>query len=95
MRHGAYRGGPEASAPSFEMQLPPVIGAKPVLVRIPRPFGDDGGVALLDVVVDDGPADAQIALVDAHPAPRTGSRAWIAVGVVLVLALIAALRLLP
>jgi hypothetical protein len=97
VRAPAYRGAPDDDAhePSFEMQLPPAIGVKPVLVRIPHPFGDDAGVDQLHVVVEDGPADPRVVLVDGGPpSTRSGSRAWLVAGIALVIALFALLRAL-
>lgn len=90
VRAATYRGeGPASREVAFEMQLPPVIGVKPVLVRLPRPFGEDAGVDQLHVVVDDGPADPGVALVDglAPPAP-VSSRTWVVVAIAIALLLV-------
>lgn len=96
MRGPGYRGEGEASREvSFEMQLPPVIAVKPVLVRVPRPFGDDAGIDQLHVVIDTGPPDPRVTCVDGLSSPpRVSSRTWAALGVVLVLTLLVALRML-
>lgn len=96
VRGPGYRGQGEASREvSFEMQLPPVIAVKPVLVRLPRPFGEDAGVDQLHVVIDDGPPDPRVTFVDGlAPPPPASSRTWAVLGVLLVLALVLALRLL-
>lgn len=77
------------------MQLPPVIAVKPVLVRLPRPFGEDAGVDQLHVVVDDGPPDPRVTIVDGlAPPPPSTSRTWLVVAALVVIALVAALRML-
>ena len=94
VRSPAYRGegGREVS---FEMQLPPVIAVKPVLVRVPRPWGGDAGVVLHHGVVDEGPPDPRVALVDGLGPPASPpSRAWLAIAAIVLVALLAALRLL-